>query len=395
MAGEEVNRMNLDLNLGPVDGHSVDTRPALDPLVDNISLQDRLNVFDVNVRELRRGQRQRQRRQAGRYNAWQHVEVFAEARNFPRDVIGEGGGLQSGQGSVTGMNAEGTKICENNNGYLENEALGKKDVVAKSIGDEMSFFDCNICLDLAKDPVLTCCGHLFCWPCLHKWLNIHSQAGECPVCKGEVKVETITPIYGRGSSREEREDDLLLKIPNRPQARRVESWRQANQRPDFAIPMEEMIRRLGTRFDSSRDFNQTPQNAEDTHGAPVSSLRSRILTIRRLGRRQQSVQPQNVIDLTESSTSTSLEAGENRLASPLQRPHPVEINQERPQPVDDRDSLSSIAAVMLSESQTVDTDVAIESNASLSTSSSRRRNDPSRISDFSGESRVLRRRRRH
>ena len=29
-------------------------------------------------------------------------------------------------------------------------------------------FQCNICLDVARDAVVSMCGHLFCWPCLHQ-----------------------------------------------------------------------------------------------------------------------------------------------------------------------------------------------------------------------------------
>lgn len=47
-------------------------------------------------------------------------------------------------------------------------------------------FDCNICLELAQDPVVTLCGHLFCWPCLYRWLQMHSVCQECPVCKASV-----------------------------------------------------------------------------------------------------------------------------------------------------------------------------------------------------------------
>ncbi len=32
-------------------------------------------------------------------------------------------------------------------------------------------FECNICLDTASLPVVTLCGHLYCWPCLSSWLQ--------------------------------------------------------------------------------------------------------------------------------------------------------------------------------------------------------------------------------
>ncbi|KPA80131.1 hypothetical protein ABB37_05123 [Leptomonas pyrrhocoris] len=62
-------------------------------------------------------------------------------------------------------------------------------------------FSCAICLDTATEPVVTRCGHLFCWECLDHWL--HSPAGvpECPVCKGRVDERIagdIIPLYGKG-----------------------------------------------------------------------------------------------------------------------------------------------------------------------------------------------------
>ncbi|XP_057430972.1 E3 ubiquitin-protein ligase RMA1H1-like [Lotus japonicus] len=65
-------------------------------------------------------------------------------------------------------------------------------------------FDCNICLDIAHEPVVTLCGHLYCWPCIYKWLHVQSDSlapdehPQCPVCKVDISHSTMVPLYGRG-----------------------------------------------------------------------------------------------------------------------------------------------------------------------------------------------------
>lgn len=55
---------------------------------------------------------------------------------------------------------------------------------------------CNICLVPPTDPVLTVCGHLFCWPCLYKWLH-QAQSKTCPFCRIGLREDvSITPVYG-------------------------------------------------------------------------------------------------------------------------------------------------------------------------------------------------------
>uniref|UniRef100_A0A1I7WR90 RING-type E3 ubiquitin transferase n=1 Tax=Heterorhabditis bacteriophora TaxID=37862 RepID=A0A1I7WR90_HETBA len=49
--------------------------------------------------------------------------------------------------------------------------------------EDSARFECNICLDTAKDAVVSMCGHLFCWPCLVQWLDTRPSRQLCPVCK--------------------------------------------------------------------------------------------------------------------------------------------------------------------------------------------------------------------
>lgn len=36
------------------------------------------------------------------------------------------------------------------------------------VNDDASHFECNVCLEVAQEPVVTLCGHLYCWPCLYR-----------------------------------------------------------------------------------------------------------------------------------------------------------------------------------------------------------------------------------
>lgn len=90
-------------------------------------------------------------------------------------------------------------------------------------------FDCNICLDSAHEPVVTLCGHLYCWPCIYKWLHIQTASlafdehPQCPVCKADISHATMVPLYGRGQAQAQSECDgrALCRdifIPPRPSA---------------------------------------------------------------------------------------------------------------------------------------------------------------------------------
>ncbi|KAI3772479.1 hypothetical protein L6452_03665 [Arctium lappa] len=384
--------MNLDLNLGPV----VHPLPETEPGTLNLE-----HWLDGPVREAI-GHHRTIARQRWR-SIWRPVLFPVETRTMALELIG-GSGSETGEGSMAADERppEVTKTCDNGNGYQENDVVGEKEDVAKSNGNEGGFFDCNICLDMARDPVVTCCGHLFCWPCLYRWLHIHSEAKECPICKGEMTTKSVTPIYGRGNPTRVVEEDSSLKIPHRPQAKRVESWRQTIQRNPFTMPMEEMIRRLGSRFDLTRDLVQGhPLLPEDPRliSERNNSLLNRYLSSRGFRTDQNPTNPEGEESHRFLSRRSNRAAVISNLTSALtsveRLVQPFHSHQEQTPSMEDRDSVSSIAAIIQSESQTVDTAVEIDSRVSVSTSSSRR-TESSRVSDVdSGDSRAPRRRRLH
>ncbi|XP_059301180.1 E3 ubiquitin-protein ligase RMA3-like [Lycium ferocissimum] len=99
-------------------------------------------------------------------------------------------------------------------------------VTTSNSGNMMGCFDCNICLDSAHDPVVTLCGHLYCWRCIYKWLQVENSASgseethKCPVCKSHISNSSLVPLYGRGTSSAEcgsNESQLDVTVPRRPQ----------------------------------------------------------------------------------------------------------------------------------------------------------------------------------
>ncbi|ESS33202.1 zinc finger, C3HC4 type (RING finger) domain-containing protein [Toxoplasma gondii VEG] len=107
---------------------------------------------------------------------------------------------------------------------------------ARSRGEENTRFECNICFDEATDPVVTRCGHLFCWTCLHAWLRRGTY--ECPVCKAHTTVRNVIPIYGRGAEKHPRDasetgNSGAGSVPERPRAERPEPEPQSRSGASF------------------------------------------------------------------------------------------------------------------------------------------------------------------
>jgi hypothetical protein len=101
----------------------------------------------------------------------------------------------------------------------------EEDAVDAAAAPQHMQFECSICFDVSPDFVVTLCGHLFCWPCLFRWLK---QKHECPVCKARVSRQSVIPVYGSGRA------DQALYERRRNAARSIGSADEAEADDDDA-----------------------------------------------------------------------------------------------------------------------------------------------------------------
>ncbi|XP_049412058.1 uncharacterized protein LOC125875042 isoform X1 [Solanum stenotomum] len=282
----------------------------------------------------------------------------------------------TGHNSVQHHNCLGKgKGCKRDRSHLVAKALEMDVVVKKVDKNGPSFFDCNICLDIAKEPILTCCGHLYCWSCFYNLPYVDSTTKECPECKGEVTDANITPIYGNAHSYCSKQVHSAFELPPRPKANRVESVRQQRVTRGLShIPVAEALRRIrnsiglgdhpqqldtGGVSSTSLNGSQELQNTEATGSQrPRSRVFSRVLSE---GAASLSSELENVQRLFEDITASitdRIHERTNLQVSPIG--HVV---------ADEGNSLRRDAAIIQSEHQTLDSIAEASSVVSLPSSS--------------------------
>ncbi|CAL0334410.1 unnamed protein product [Lupinus luteus] len=133
-------------------------------------------------------------------------------------------------------------------------------------------FDCNICLDFAYEPVVTLCGHLYCWPCIYKWLHVQSDSlaadehPQCPVCKADISHTTMVPLYGRGQASSQSHHvgksstccDIF--IPPRPSASSAEALLGTSSQTGQQLPYRNPYQGHGEEDSSPQLLNPGYQN---------------------------------------------------------------------------------------------------------------------------------------
>jgi len=85
---------------------------------------------------------------------------------------------------------------------------------------EASPLECNICYEESDEPVTTHCGHIYCWACIYKWIQLKANHNHCPVCKNQVSQDKLIPLYPKNYTKEKSNDTVTEGVPKRPYAKR-------------------------------------------------------------------------------------------------------------------------------------------------------------------------------
>lgn len=280
----DVDFSDLDLNQEPANPplHRVERYGSLLNELETAHdrIEERIRQLEVVTARTRQRQRWRQARNS------MEVSYFPSETSMV-DAGQRGSPNETNDTSVFKSGFERGKGCKRDSSHLVAKALEIGSEVKKADKEGGSFYDCNICLEVAREPVLTCCGHLFCWSCFYQVSDVDSTSKECPVCKGEVLDSTVIPIYGNGESERVRETESGLMIPPRPKAHRVESVRQQRVTQGLShVPVAEALRRI--RISIGAVGNQTQQevglgvHSLDAESESAGGHRSRIHQVSRV-----------------------------------------------------------------------------------------------------------------
>lgn len=103
-----------------------------------------------------------------------------------------------------------------------------------------SLFDCHICFDSPNDPVVTPCGHLYCWSCIYKWMVAHPECPSCPLCKSSIdkdKQKKSRKMFARFASQASRRTGRRMFSGESHEAEHAEITALWKKRTLIAIPL--------------------------------------------------------------------------------------------------------------------------------------------------------------
>ena len=63
------------------------------------------------------------------------------------------------------------------------------DFTIKTSTIDLTILTCSICKDIFTDPIITLCGHSFCYECINTW-SLNSKF--CPICRNDgLKIKSL------------------------------------------------------------------------------------------------------------------------------------------------------------------------------------------------------------
>ena len=164
-------------------------------------------------------------------------EVGDDAHGVARVDTTNESASQNGDGGVQSTNTNTTESASHD-----------------EVGDDGHHpFECYICFNPATQPVLTKCGHLYCWPCLYKWAR---TAKTCPVCRAIVNQYNIICLQTPRSKEEgsAAKADENSGIPPRPKHSPPAFWK-------VVYPIVEAMNRDGDPENEGQDSDDVEQLA--------------------------------------------------------------------------------------------------------------------------------------
>lgn len=185
-----------------------------------------------------------------------------------------------------------------------------------SIPLTIMFGQCSVCLETpATDPILTLCGHIFCWPCILQWSK---QKLRCPTCRRAMTLSTVIPIYtGAGAVEDESEDAAPAGIPPRPQPPHLVLYSPTASRsssPTLSSTSGSML--LDPQF--AMDMSPPPNMDDDSVGMMDMDMTLSPSLLSPLHRRHAAVSPPSSPPPLRRSPEL-----------PITRPQPVPITRPR------------------------------------------------------------------
>ncbi|MCO5568414.1 hypothetical protein L7F22_022113 [Adiantum nelumboides] len=196
----------------------------------------------------------------------------------------------------------------------DQEELAASGQSAVAGGGQLCSLSCAICLSgHIRSPVLTCCGHAFCWPCVYRWYSINQS---CPTCKGGLgSPADFTPIFSAPCNAAapvaEVVDAAAVNdpIPPRPPPRRHRSFDDVEE---DLFSDQYSLSSLSTNLGEQMDLQNSTASPAGVNGLAASAPAGRGRSSKRETKESESGSESDSSSFVASDSESSSDEEENK-----------------------------------------------------------------------------------